>query len=101
LFARALQPAEVGSYHLAVFLGTLGATLATFGLPSAATKFIAGELGAGTDRSAAVARRVGWVAAVGLAAVCAAGAGALFAAPASWRPAGAGAILGLDRKSVV
>src|SRR5439155_22983079 len=39
-------------------------------------------------------RRVGWVAAVGLAVVCAAGAGALFAAPASWRPAGIGAILG-------
>ena len=87
LFARALRPDEVGLYHLAAFLGTVTATLGTLGLPSAAIRFVAAELGAGGGGAPAVARRVLELAAAALAPVLALLAAAATFGPAGWRPA--------------
>jgi O-antigen/teichoic acid export membrane protein len=86
LFARALQPSEVGLYYLAAFVGTAAATLGTLGLPSAATRFVAAEMGAGHSRAPAVARRILAAAAGALTFVLAVLAVALALGPASWRP---------------
>ncbi len=86
LFARALQPSEVGFYHLAVFVGTVAATLGTLGLPSAATRFVAAELGARPQCAPAVARHVLSAAAAALAFVLAALAVVVALGPTSWRP---------------
>ena len=94
LFARILLPAEVGLYHLAVFMGVVGATLATGGLPSAATRFIALEAGRGGGVAPAIARRVLLASAAGAILVAAAGAAALSLGPPSWRPASLGAMVG-------
>ena len=94
IFARVLQPAETGRYHLAVFVGMLAATLATFGLPGAATRFIAADIGAGGRVAGAIARRVGASALAGLCFVSAVGALAMTLGPASWRVASLGAMIG-------
>ena len=94
LFARALQPAEVGLYHLAVFVGVLAATLASAGLASAATRFIAAEAGGGGGAAPAIARRVLVAAAAGVVLVAAAMTAAVSCGPPEWRPASLGAMVG-------
>ncbi len=71
LLARALGPAGMGSYGYALFLATAGATLATFGLPSAATRFTAEAIGAGDPGLAAAVLRASarWAAGGVLAAI--------------------------------
>lgn len=94
LFARMLLPAEVGLYHLAVFVGVVAGTLACGGLSSAATRFIALEVGRGCGTGAAIARRVLLAAAIGVALVAAVGVATASLCPASWRPASLGAMVG-------
>jgi len=94
LFARILLPAEVGLYHLAVFICGVGATLAIGGVSSAATRFIALEAGRGSGVAPAIARRIVLAAAAGVLLVVVGGAVALSFGSASWRPASLGAMLG-------
>ncbi len=87
LIARALGPEGMGSYGYALFLATAGSTVATFGLPSAATRFTAEAAGARDDAAAgAVLRAVARWAGLGVLAAVAAAILAGLVLPAALRP---------------